>query len=188
MKRVIGISGSLRRASLNSALLAAAAGLMPEGVTLEIASIRGIPLYDGDVEEAEGLPQVVAALKDTIAAADGLLIATPEYNHSIPGVVKNAIDWLTRPPRDIPRVFGALPVALIGATTGRGGTMLSQNAWLPILRTLGTRPWFDRAMYVSNAAALFGESGLQDEETKTRLAKFCRGFGEFVAAQERRRG
>ena len=119
MTRLIGISGSLRRGSFNTALLRAGAELMPEGTELTVETIRGIPLYDGDQEAAEGIPEpVVVALKDAIAAADGLLLVTPEYNNSIPGVLKNAIDWLSRPPADIGRVFGGKPVALMGASPG----------------------------------------------------------------------
>src|SRR2546421_52203 len=105
MTKVLGISGSLRRGSYNSALLRAAARLMPEDSTLDIASLRGIPLYDGDVE-AQGIPASVSQLKEAIIAADGVLLVTPEYNNSIPGVFKNAIDWLSRPSSDIKRVFG----------------------------------------------------------------------------------
>ena len=107
MVTVIGISGSLRKGSYNSALLRAAVELMPQGAELRTETIRDITLYDGDVEAEQGIPAAVAALKDTIAAADGLLLVTPEYNNSIPGVFKNAIDWLSRPPADIPRVFEA---------------------------------------------------------------------------------
>lgn len=139
---IIGITGSLRAASFNTALLRMAKGLVPSEATLEIATFKGIPLYDRDLEANEGIPQAVIALQERIAAADGLLLATPEYNNSIPGVFKNAIDWLLRPPSDIVRVFGGRPVAVIGASPGGFATVLSQNAWLPVLKTLGTRPWF----------------------------------------------
>ena len=151
MGRIIGISGSLRRASFNSMLLRAASQLAPDGTTIEIASMRGIPLYDGDVESAEGIPAPVQELKTRIAEADGLLIVTPEYNNSIPGVLKNAIDWLSRPAVDIPKVFGGRPVAVIGATPGPAGTSLAQAAWLPVLRTLGTAPWFGGRIMASSA-------------------------------------
>src|SRR3954454_16270740 len=110
--RIIGISGSLRTASYNAALLRAAMEECPPPASIEIESIRGIPLYDGDVEAAQGIPARAAALKERIAAADALLLVTPEYNNSIPGVFKNAIDWLTRPPGDVPRVFKGRAVGL----------------------------------------------------------------------------
>ncbi|HEX7707453.1 MAG TPA: NAD(P)H-dependent oxidoreductase [Thermoanaerobaculia bacterium] len=185
MTTIVGFSGSLRTESLNTKLLEAAASLMPDDVTFELVTIRGIPLYDGDVEEKEGSPEAVRSLKGRLAAADGLLIASPEYNHSIPGVVKNAIDWLSRPPKEIPRVFGRLPVAVIGATPGRGGTALAQAAWLPVLHALGTRAFSGRAMQVSGAGALFDTTGLKDEETRKRLATFVTEFITF--ARENRR-
>jgi len=117
-------------------LLRAAADAMPEGVSLEIASISDIPLYNADVEAEQGVPAPVQHLKDRIAAADGLLIATPEYNNAMPGVLKNALDWLSRTPADIPRVFRSLPTGVIGATPGMGGTILSQASWLPVFRVL----------------------------------------------------
>ncbi|HSV58513.1 MAG TPA: NADPH-dependent FMN reductase, partial [Variovorax sp.] len=137
MTRLIGISGALRQGSYNTALLNAAIELAPPGCELAAGSIRGIPLYDGDLEAAEGLPAPVKQLKDLIAQADGLILFTPEYNNGIPGVFKNAIDWLSRPSSDIARVFGGKPVALCGASPGGFGTILSQNAWLAVLRTLG---------------------------------------------------
>ncbi|MCA1734243.1 MAG: NAD(P)H-dependent oxidoreductase, partial [Acidobacteria bacterium] len=114
MIRIVGFSGSLRAGSYNSSLLAAASTLLPQEAELTIGSIRGIPLYDADVEANEGPPEPVRFLKEQIASSDALLIATPEYNHSIPGVAKNAIDWLSRPPGDVPRLFGGLPVAVMG--------------------------------------------------------------------------
>ena len=182
MPRIIGISGSLRRGSFNTSLLRAAVELAPAGTTIEIASIREIPLYDGDVELASGVPAAVQAVKDKIAAAEGLLIATPEYNNSVPGVVKNAIDWLSRPAADIPRVFGNRKVAVMGATPGQGGTLLSQAAWLPILRTLGVDPWFGGRMSVSGAGKIFdGDGKLIDEGTRDRLKKFIDGFAAFCS-------
>src|SRR5262245_58190471 len=118
MTTIVGISGSLRRDSFNTALLRVAAQLMPEGAELAIETIAGIPLYDGDVEASEGIPPRVVQLKNRISNADGLLLATPEYNNSIPGVLKNAIDWCSRPTTDIKSVFGGKPVALIGASPG----------------------------------------------------------------------
>lgn len=182
MTTLIGLSGSLRKGSFNSALLRAAAGLAPAGVELTVGSIAGIPLYNGDVEANEGIPQPVAALKDAVAKADGLLLVTPEYNNSMPGVFKNAIDWLSRPPADIPRVFGGKPVALIGASPGNFGTILSQEAWLSVLRTLGTKPWFGGRLLVSRAGSVFDQAGnLTDEAIKDRLRQFMQGFADFVA-------
>jgi chromate reductase len=178
---IVGISGSLRKGSYNAALLCAATEECPPGTTIGIESIRGIPLYDGDVEEGEGVPQRAAELKERIATADGLLLVTPEYNNSIPGVFKNAIDWLTRPSADIPRIFGGRPVGLIGASPGRFGTLMSQTAWLPVFRTLGMRPWYGELLYVGGAAKVFDPAGkLVDDATRTRLRSYLRGFVEFI--------
>jgi len=177
---IIGLGGSLRRASYNSGLLRAAAELVPAGTTLMVHGIAGIPLYDADLEETRGIPAPVAALKDAIAAADGLLIATPEYNGSIPGVLKNAIDWLSRPSDDIARVFGGKPVALIGASPGGFGTVLAQEAWLPVLRKLGAAPWFGAVLTVAHASKLFdAEGNLTDGDTRQRLAAL---LAQFVAS------
>jgi NAD(P)H-dependent FMN reductase len=181
MTAIVGISGSLRRGSYNAALLRAAVELAPPGLAVDIASIRGFPLYDGDLE-AMGMPPDVDQVKERIAAAQGLLLVTPEYNNSIPGVFKNAIDWLSRPPKDIPRVFGGKPVALMGATPGPGGTTLAQAAWLPVLRTLGTELWSGPRVYVSHAAKVFDAEGrLVDETTRSTLSRHLAGFAEFIA-------
>jgi len=179
--KILGISGSLRKGSYNTALLKAAVGLMPEGVQLEAASIHGIPLYDGDLEAAQGSPPAVQALKDRILQAQGLLLVTPEYNNSLPGAFKNAIDWLSRPSADIPKVFGDRPVGVIGASPGGFGTILAQNAWLPVLRTLGTRPWFGGRMQVSRAGNVFDAAGeLIDEAMRAQLRKYLAGFVDFI--------
>lgn len=181
MKTVIGIAGSLRAGSYNAALLRAAAKLAPADMGVEIASIAEFPLYNGDVEAAEGIPPAVAALKDRIAASDGLLLVTPEYNNSIPGVFKNAVDWLSRPPSDVPIVFGELPVGLIGATPGKGGTRLAQVAWLPVLRTLGAQPWFGAQLNVADAARVFDREGeLADAALAEKLESYMAGFSEFI--------
>jgi NAD(P)H-dependent FMN reductase len=182
MPTIIGLSGSARQGSFNAALLRAAIELAPATITIETASIAGIPLYNGDEEAAHGIPDPVRALKDRIAAADGLLLVTPEYNNSIPGVFKNAIDWLSRPASDIPRVFGGRAVALMGATPGRGGTTLSQAAWLPVVRVLGMKPWFGRTLYVANAGSVFDKDGkLTDEQVRKQIVAFMAGFAGFVA-------
>ena len=181
---IIGISGSLRRASFNAALLRAAVEAMPEGSELQVASIRDVPLYDGDLEHEQGIPPAVQALKDAIAAADGLLLATPEYNNSIPGVMKNAIDWLSRPSSDIGKVFGNKPFALIGASPGNFGTLLSQNAWLSVLHTLGCRTFSEKRLMVSRAHTLFdGEGNLIDEATAKRLEDLLAAFAKYADTQ-----
>jgi chromate reductase, NAD(P)H dehydrogenase (quinone) len=155
---------------------------MPESAEISIGTIRGIPLYDGDVEAANGIPEPVRLLKDDIAGSDGLILATPEYNNSLPGVFKNAVDWLSRPPGDIKRVFGGRPVALMGASPGDFGTILSQNAWLPVLRTLGAELWEGRLL-VSRAQGVFDAEGkLTDEKFREQLKAFVVGFVRFVEA------
>jgi chromate reductase, NAD(P)H dehydrogenase (quinone) len=119
----LGIAGSLRRRSYNRGLIRAAVELAPSGITVVPYDLADVPLYNGDVE-AEGDPEPVARFKRAIAAADGLLIATPEYNHCIPGVLKNAIDWASRPARQ--SVLSGRPVAVMGASTGRGATARAQ--------------------------------------------------------------
>lgn len=184
MTRIIGISGSLRRHSFNSALLRTAATLVPQGTELLISSIADIPLYNADVESEQGIPPAVAELKERIVASDALLICTPEYNNSIPGVLKNTIDWLSRPPKDIPRVFGGLPVAVIGASAGRFGTVLAQNAWLPILHTLGAFHWSGGRLMLPNAATAFDQDGvLVDDVLRERLKTFIGQFAEFLATR-----
>jgi chromate reductase, NAD(P)H dehydrogenase (quinone) len=186
MISIAGISGSLREHSFNTGLLKAAAESVPEGCTLSADSIRGIPLYDGDVEASQGIPPAVTDLKQTIMAADGLLLVTPEYNNGIPGVFKNAIDWLTRPPEERMGVFAGKPVGIIGATPGTFGTAFSQYAWLPVLRVLGTQVWSGRLLWVSGAMGKFDDRGhLTDDGVKKQLIKYMAGFAEFVSRMKR---
>jgi chromate reductase, NAD(P)H dehydrogenase (quinone) len=178
---ILGISGSLRTGSYNTTLLRAAQSLAGPSVQLGLATLHGIPLYDADLEQRDGLPEAVTVLKEKIVASDGVLLVTPEYNNGIPGVFKNAIDWLSRPPADIPRVFAGRPFAVIGASPGGFGTILSQDAWLPVLRALGVRYWAGGRLLLSRASQAFGESGqLKDEAVRGQLAKFVAGFAEFA--------
>jgi chromate reductase len=119
----LGIAGSLRRASINRGLIRAAIEFAPEGTRVISFDLDDIPLFNADIEE-DGDPTAVAELKRAIAAADALLIATPEYNHCVPGVLKNAVDWASRPARR--SVLTGKPVAIMGASTGRGGTARAQ--------------------------------------------------------------
>ena len=180
MSRILGISGSLRSGSFNTALLKAAVPLLADGDELSIALLHGIPLYDGDLEAANGLPAAVVALKQQIIECDGVILASPEYNNGIPGVFKNAIDWLSRPSSDIAEVFGNRAFAVIGASPSGFGTILAQNAWLPVLRLLGARPWTGGRLLVSKAHQVFDAAGdIKDEATREQLHKFVQGFARF---------
>ncbi len=182
MTRILGISGSLRAGSFNTALLRAAQQVAGDGIELIAATLHGIPLYDGDAEARDGLPEAVVALKEKIVASDGVLLVTPEYNNGIPGVFKNAIDWLSRPAADIPRVFGDRPFALVGASPGGFGTILSQNHWLPVLKTLGVRLWAGNKLLVSRAGQAFDSNGdLVDPKVREQLGSFMQGFAAFAS-------
>lgn len=165
--RIAGICGSLRAASYNRALLRAAIDLAPEGVTIEPAEIRDVPPYDGDVE-ARGVPDVVGRLRERLAAADAVLFVSPEYNFSIPGVLKNAIDWVSRRP-DPP--LAGKPGAIMGASIGALGTarmqyQLRQTALALNIQMLG-RP----EVLVGKAQEKFDASGtLTDEATRKAVA------------------
>jgi len=135
--RVLGISGSLRRGSLNSALLRAAAERLPAGAELiEYDGLAGVPPYDEDVE-LEATPAVVEELRDAVRGADALLIATPEYNHSIPGQLKNALDWVSRPAGQ--SALNGKPAAAIGASTGMFGAVWAQAELRKVLGAMGGR-------------------------------------------------
>jgi NAD(P)H-dependent FMN reductase len=180
MKKILGISGSLRAGSYNTALLRTAQSLAAPHCELELATLHGIPLYDGDVEDKDGIPPAVVQLKERIVASDGVLLVTPEYNAGIPGVFKNAIDWCSRPSADIRKVFGQRPFAVIGASQGNFGTILSQNAWHSVLKRLGAQQWFGGTVMVSRAAQAFDAQGeLQDAKIVEQIRKFMEGFAQF---------
>jgi len=180
LTRILGLSGSLRKGSYNTALLRAACELHPQ--VLHIATIADIPLYNADVESA-GVPAAVEALKQRVAAADGVLLASPEYNNSVPGVLKNTVDWLSRSSGAVGNVFKDKAVAVIGATPGRFGTVSAQTAWLPVWRTLGARHWSGGRLLVSGAKNVFGSDLLlSDPEIRQRLDDFVAGFLAFCDA------
>ncbi|MFG6442377.1 NADPH-dependent FMN reductase [Roseateles sp. LKC17W] len=178
--KILALSGALRRASVNTALLRAAAMLAPAGVTVDVRTLHGIPLYDGDVE-AEGIPAAVTTLREAIRAADALLIATPEYNNSMPGVLKNGLDWLSRPSGEGGKLFGGKPTALVGATPGGFGTVQAQDALLSVLRAFGNDFWMGGRLMVSKAGTVFDADGqLVDDKVRAQLQQFVAGFVGFV--------
>ena len=181
MAKILGISGSLRKGSFNSALLRAAAEVAPPGTEVQMGSIAGIPLYNGDEEAEHGTPDVVTKLKDQIIAADGLLLVTPEYNNSMPGVFKNAIDWATRPPKDTARVFANKPVGLIGATPGMGGTARGQSQLRQAFVFTNSYAMPQPEVLVRKAGDLFDADGrLTDEPTRQHLVKFLQAFADWI--------
>ncbi|HRT92242.1 MAG TPA: NAD(P)H-dependent oxidoreductase, partial [Anaerolineaceae bacterium] len=164
---VLGISGSLRVDSYNTALLRAAAELLPPGMTLEITDLAGIPLFNQDEENP--FPEEVARLRARIAAADALLFATPEYNSSISGVLKNALDWASRAP-DMP--LAGKPAALMGASTGVFGTARAQLHLRQVLAHLGALVLTKPEVMVMRAADAFDEQGrLVNEVTRGFLGQ-----------------
>lgn len=179
MTTILGIAGSLRRASFNAGLLRAAKDLAPQGVRIEQGEIADVPLYNGDLEAESGLPAPVSRLQSQLAAADGLLLVTPEYNGSMPGVMKNVLDWMSR--GEGLKAFAGKPVAVIGASPGGFGTVLAQNHWLTTLRALNTAPYFQGRLMVSRAGGLFDDNGnLTDEATRNQLADFIAGFAKTL--------
>jgi len=165
MMKVLGISGSLRQGSYNSRLLRAAAELLPPGAELrEFTALRDVPPFDEDAEHSP--PPAVVALKDAIADADAVLIATPEYNHSIPGVLKNALDWVSRPMAENP--MRGKPALVIGASTGMFGAVWAQAETRKVLGALGARV-LDEELPVAKAP-----DGLEDPELLMRLDQLIR--------------
>jgi chromate reductase len=178
--RVLGIPGSLRAGSYNLALLRAASEVAPEDVELELTTLAGLPVYNAD-DEAVGDPQPVRALKRAIRRADALLIATPEYNYSIPGALKNAIDWASRPPRR--SVLDAKPIAIVGASTGIGGTANAQRHLRESLLFPGAQPMPEPELLLTYAQTRFdGEGRLRDESARETLREVLEALREWADA------
>ncbi|RDI97109.1 NAD(P)H-dependent oxidoreductase [Dyella solisilvae] len=179
---ILGISGSLRQASFNTALLHAAQELAPGGMDIHIHRLHELPLFDQDVEE-QGDPAPVAAFKDAIEQADGLLMACPEYNGGITGVLKNAIDWASRSgkSRKVAPLAGKT-VCLIGASPGITGTVRAQDQLRLVLRRAGARTEPQGEVLVYQAHTKLVEGRLTDERTREALGRHLQGFAARLAA------
>jgi chromate reductase len=176
---VIGIAGSLRRGSLNLRLLEAARELAPLAMTIEIASIRDLPLYDADLDTDELRPDAVERLRREVAESDAVLVATPEYNHSIPGVLQNAIDWVSRPAGKSP--FAGKPAAVMGASTGALGAARAQQQLKLVLLSALALVMPHPGVAVGMARERFDADGaLVHEPTRQFLAAFLRQLEEWV--------
>ena len=176
--RILALSGSLRRGSFNTAALRACRELAPQQARIEIAPLREIPLYDEDLRERTGFPAPVDGLREQIRAADALLIATPEYNYSVPGVLKNAIDWISRPPN---QPFADKPAAVFSVSPGITGGIRAQWALKPVLSGLGALVLPRPEVAIGDARTKFDDAGvLADEATRERLSTFLRAFVNWI--------
>jgi chromate reductase len=175
--RVTGLSGSLRKGSYNTAALRAAQALAPEGMIIDIAAIGDLPLYDEDVRQA-GFPAPAARLRSQLAAADAVLFVTPEYNYSVSGVLKNAIDWASRPP-DQP--FDGKPVAIMGASGGLLGTARAQYHLRQMLIFLNAFPLNKPEVMIGQASTKFDKAGnLTDEATRDFIRKLLASLASWT--------
>jgi len=176
--RILGICGSLREKSYNLYALKAVREIMPEGMSLEITSIADIPLFNQDVCD-KGFPAPVAKFRSEIGAADGLLFASPEYNYSVTGVLKNAIDWASRPPE---QPFQNKPVAMISATVGLKGGVSGQYDLRKILAQLGSFAMVRPEVFIGMEASKFDAGGkLTDETTRKFMTDQMLAFRDWIA-------
>ncbi len=176
--RVLAVPGSLRRASINRSLAVAAAQVAPVGMAVDVYDRLGeVPLFNADLEGLESDPRGVVAIRRAVDDADGVLIATPEYNGSVPGVVKNLLDWLSRSP------VGSLkgkPTAVIGATPGRWGTRGAQRALAEMLVQVGAHQMNSNRLFVPSASSAFEDGELVDERVRKGLSETMVGFGRWI--------
>lgn len=176
--KVLGVAGSLRAGSYNRSLLRAAQSLAPEGMTIEVFDLASVPLYNGDVE-AKGDPEGVARFKEAIRKADGVLMATPEYNHGVPGVMKNAVDWASRPPRGA--ALSGKPVGLIGASPGMTGTARGQSQLRQAFEFTNSYCMPQPEILVYRAHEKFDANGdLTDDATAKYLGAYLAAFRDWV--------
>ena len=180
--KILGICGSLRKASLNMAALRACSELLPPGMTLEIGAIGDVPLFNQDVLD-QGMPAPVQRFRDQVTAADGLLIASPEYNFSIPAPLKNAIDWGSRAPN---QVFQDKPVAMFSCTPGPLGGARVQYDLRKILSQLWAYPLPRPEVFIGNAPSKFTDGRLADETSRKFLTELLAGFKDWILRMQKK--
>jgi chromate reductase len=175
--RILGIAGSLRKESYNRAALRAAAELAPEGAEIEIFEIDGIPGFDQDKEQDP--PEKIVELKKKVRAADAILFVTPEYNYSVPGVLKNIIDWASRPYGE--SAWDGKPAAIMGASIGTIGTARAQYHLRQMMVFLNMFPLNQPEVMIANAADKFDDEGrLTDEKTREFISKLLHGLIDWA--------
>lgn len=181
--KVLGISGSLRAESYNRKMLLAAQELAPEELAIDIFDLASIPPYDPDLE-AKGDPPAVVEFKERVRLADALLISTPEYNYGIPGMLKNAIDWLSRPAADGVKVLNGKPIALMGATTGNFGTVRAQMMLRQIFLYTRSHVMLEPEVTVFRVKDRFEGDRLTDEPTRGFIRELLEGLDEWIKTFE----
>lgn len=181
--KIAGLSGSLRKDSYNTRILHLAEKLLPEGTTLQISDFRDLPLYDADLDlpEASERPEAVSRFRRELAGADGILIVSPEYNYSIPGGLKNAIDWASRG-TDSPLMHK--PVALVGASPGLFGTVRMQLAFLPVFQFLNMKPVYKPEVLISQVNQKFNADGeFTDKAAEGFIRQKLQGLKDLILQQ-----
>ena len=178
--RILALPGSLRRGGFNRRLLETAAAIAPPALRIEVGDLAEVPLFDEDLEkETGGGPPGVRRLRERIAAADALLIATPEYNQALPGVLKNALDWLSRESPDA--VLAGKPAAIVGVTSGRWGTRLAQADLRRVLTATGSLPMPAPNLFLAEAERAFDEDQLADSRQRDALSGLLQAFVRWIA-------
>ena len=176
--KVLGFAGSLRKGSYNKSLIRVARELAPEGMEIDFFDLANIPLYNADVE-AEGDPEGVKEFKDAIKRVDGLLIATPEYNHGVAGVMKNAIDWASRPPKKAP--LDGKPVGILGASPGMTGSARGQSQLRQAFEFTNSYCMPQPEILVYRAHEKFDDEGnLTDESTRDYLSRYLKELHKWI--------